>query len=306
MLSNAAFAVFLAQGSFLSDPRLREPHTRCQLAVSDMQQLPAGRTCKCSHEGVSKPRLTSTVRRHLPNRTACLDTPVRNGFQSYQAGLLLSGQHRRLQQYRRPATIPQASSSDGPSDIDNPQLRLKAQAQAPPQAPPEVATSSSTSGRTYSDYYKSQNSIYYAPTTSTGHSSSSTSSNGHHTTSSGKSSSSRSGTGNGSTGNGSTGASSATTPPPSAVEDAIAKAQAALAGAQATLSSVESLEGATPNLKLQQALKLARSFVLAGGLAVLLVGAHAFGLAWQWAAATLGALAVAGKLLVHMYSYSVK
>lgn len=80
------------------------------------------------------------------------------------------------------------------------------------------------------------------------------------------------------------------------VEDAIRKAQEALAAAETSLSSIHKLRSAQPPNKWAALLQVLMSLATAAAAGALLVASHAFGLGWQWAGATIGALALAGML----------
>lgn len=79
------------------------------------------------------------------------------------------------------------------------------------------------------------------------------------------------------------------------VEDAIKKAQEALAAAESSLSSIHKLRSAQPPGRWSALLQVAKSLATAAAAGALLVASHAFGLGWQWAGATIGALALAGE-----------
>jgi hypothetical protein len=64
--------------------------------------------------------------------------------------------------------------------------------------------------------------------------------------------------------------------------------------AESTLSSIEGMDSAAEPPKWTKLLLTVRKVVAASVLCGLMVASHAFGLAWQWAAATLGALGIAG------------
>lgn len=81
---------------------------------------------------------------------------------------------------------------------------------------------------------------------------------------------------------------------PAGVEDAIRKAQEALAAAETSLSSIHKLRSAQPPSKWSGLLQVLNSLATAAAAGALLVASHAFGLGWQWAGATIGALALAG------------
>jgi nitroreductase len=83
-------------------------------------------------------------------------------------------------------------------------------------------------------------------------------------------------------------------PDPAGVEDAIRKAQEALAAAETSLSSIHKLRSAQPPSKWSGLLQVLKSLATAAAAGALLVASHAFGLGWQWAGATIGALALAG------------
>jgi hypothetical protein len=82
--------------------------------------------------------------------------------------------------------------------------------------------------------------------------------------------------------------------PVAGVEDAIRKAQEALAAAESSLSSIHQLQSAQPPNKWQGLVVILKSMATVWGAGALLVASHAFGLGWQWAGATLGAMALAG------------
>lgn len=84
-------------------------------------------------------------------------------------------------------------------------------------------------------------------------------------------------------------------PAGSNVESALKRAQAALDAAETSLETID-LAGPKPQLPPQwlALLRVARTVTLVGAASVLLVVSHAFGLAWQWAGATLGAAGIAG------------
>jgi nitroreductase len=79
------------------------------------------------------------------------------------------------------------------------------------------------------------------------------------------------------------------------VEDAIKKAQEALAAAESSLGSIHKLRSAQPPGRWSALLQVAKSLATAAAAGALLVASHAFGLGWQWAGATIGALALAGE-----------
>ena len=203
------------------------------------------------------------------------------------------------------------SSGDASGDLDPQVLRPKARVSAPP-TPPETSTSSSTngtgpasSGHSYSDFYKSQNTKYYQHASGNSSTSSSSSSSSHHTlgTSSSKTKQPKEDEPDSATATSSSGtevSSAAASGPspaesPGAVEEAMQKAEAALAMAESTLSSIEGMDiGLEPPSKWTKIFLLVRKVVAASALCGLMVASHAFGLAWQWAAATLGALGIAG------------
>ncbi len=102
--------------------------------------------------------------------------------------------------------------------------------------------------------------------------------------------------------------SSSTTPTAPASDDspevsaAFARAQAALTRAELNLDDMQrlsidaaslELRGAPPS-RWQRAIAIARSVVIMGALAVGMLASHAFGLAVQWAGATVGAALIAG------------
>lgn len=78
------------------------------------------------------------------------------------------------------------------------------------------------------------------------------------------------------------------------VEDAIAKAQQALAAAETSLSSIEQLQSNQPPSPWTAAFKAVRSMVALAAMALLMVFSHASGLVWQWTGAFVGALGIAG------------
>jgi hypothetical protein len=78
------------------------------------------------------------------------------------------------------------------------------------------------------------------------------------------------------------------------VEDAIAKAQQALAAAETSLSSIEQLQSNQPPSPWTAAFKAVRSIVALAAMALLMVFSHASGLVWQWTGAFVGALGIAG------------
>lgn len=82
-------------------------------------------------------------------------------------------------------------------------------------------------------------------------------------------------------------------PDPAGVEDAIRKAQEALAAAETSLSSIHKLRSAQPPSNWTSLLQVLNSLATAAAAGALLVASHAFGLGWQWAGATIGALALA-------------
>jgi hypothetical protein len=79
------------------------------------------------------------------------------------------------------------------------------------------------------------------------------------------------------------------------VEDALKKAQQALAAAESSLGSIHKLRSAQPPNKWTGMLQILRSVAVVAAAGSALVASHAFGLGWQWAGATLGALGLAGK-----------
>lgn len=88
------------------------------------------------------------------------------------------------------------------------------------------------------------------------------------------------------------------------VEDAIRKAQEALAAAEDSLTSVQQLRSAQPRSRWHGWLQLLRSVVMVVASGALLVASHAFGLGWQWAGATLGAIGLAGVLHGALFKHS--
>jgi hypothetical protein len=78
------------------------------------------------------------------------------------------------------------------------------------------------------------------------------------------------------------------------VEDALKKAQQALAAAESSLDSIHKLRSAQPPNKWTELLQVLRSVAVVAAAGAALVASHAFGLGWQWAGATLGALGLAG------------
>lgn len=78
------------------------------------------------------------------------------------------------------------------------------------------------------------------------------------------------------------------------VEEAIRKAQEALAAAESSLNTVPHLQTAQPASRWHGLLQLLRSVAIVAASGALLVASHAFGLGWQWAGATLGAIGLAG------------
>ncbi|GBF93213.1 hypothetical protein Rsub_05945 [Raphidocelis subcapitata] len=189
-------------------------------------------------------------------------------------------------------------------------LRAKAQAAAPVQ-PPVVdgasagngapsngapAGTSPSNGQSYSSFYKAQNTIYH--------------------NSSGVGGAGGGGGGGGSSTNGAARhaapgaaeAAEAPAAPESSVEDALRKAQDALAAAQTSLESDAAAAAAAAAAgggggargalaavasRAVALWLLVRPAVVATSLSVAMVASHAFGLALQWAAATLSALAIA-------------
>lgn len=81
--------------------------------------------------------------------------------------------------------------------------------------------------------------------------------------------------------------------PAASVEEALQKAQAALAAAESHLSSIETLQ---PQLSTRwtKALQVVKLLALAAATAGLLVTSHAFGLTWQWVSAVAAGVGVAG------------
>eukprot|EP00197_Chlamydomonas_leiostraca_P005564 CAMPEP_0202868094 /NCGR_PEP_ID=MMETSP1391-20130828/10182_1 /ASSEMBLY_ACC=CAM_ASM_000867 /TAXON_ID=1034604 /ORGANISM="Chlamydomonas leiostraca, Strain SAG 11-49" /LENGTH=519 /DNA_ID=CAMNT_0049548209 /DNA_START=350 /DNA_END=1909 /DNA_ORIENTATION=+ len=98
-----------------------------------------------------------------------------------------------------------------------------------------------------------------------------------------------------STGTGSEGGagSSGATSGADTVAQALARAQEALAHAETSLDGIDKLPSATPPSTLPRAVKVVRDLVIVGGISVLLVASHAFGLAVQLSAAVLGSLGIA-------------
>lgn len=82
---------------------------------------------------------------------------------------------------------------------------------------------------------------------------------------------------------------------PAGVDEAIRKAQEALAAAESSLTSIHQLRSAQPPNKWTGLLQLVRSAAIVVASGALLVASHANGLGWQWAGATLGALGLAGR-----------
>jgi nitroreductase len=62
------------------------------------------------------------------------------------------------------------------------------------------------------------------------------------------------------------------------------------------LSSIHKLRSAQAPNKWSGLLQVLKSLATAAAAGALLVASHAFGLGWQWAGATIGALALAGVL----------
>jgi uncharacterized protein (TIGR00297 family) len=210
-----------------------------------------------------------------------------------------------------------ADAADGSSSDMQPKARAAAPVQPPavsdgPTGTPTGAGSSPSSPaagspsngpvapQSYSTYYKSQNTKYYTPPGGSG------------------SSSSGSGTTNGSSStprahnpapaaptNGAEPAAAAAAAAPEAdVSDALRKAQAALSAAETSLETVATADAsaaaAAPDAPAAALLARAlavwtvvRPAVVVATLSVLMVASHAFGLALQWAAATLSALGIA-------------
>jgi hypothetical protein len=83
------------------------------------------------------------------------------------------------------------------------------------------------------------------------------------------------------------------------VEDALKKAQQALAAAESSLDSIHKLRSAQPPNQWAGLLQVVRSVAVVAAAGSALVASHAFGLGWQWAGATLGALGLAGKQTSH-------
>jgi hypothetical protein len=81
------------------------------------------------------------------------------------------------------------------------------------------------------------------------------------------------------------------------VSNAIRKAQEAIAAAESSLSSIQHLPSAQLPNPWAGLLQVAKSLATVAAAGALLVASHAFGLGWQWAGATIGALALAGKQL---------
>lgn len=79
------------------------------------------------------------------------------------------------------------------------------------------------------------------------------------------------------------------------VEDALKKAQRALAAAESSLDSIHKLRSAQPPNKWTELLQVLRSAAVVAAAGSALVASHAFGLGWQWAGATLGALGLAAR-----------
>lgn len=185
-----------------------------------------------------------------------------------------------------------AAPADGDAS-DPQQLRPKAKASSPVQ-PPIVDTASHLSpgagagpgaagvgpapgAQSYSNFYKSQNTKFYQP-----------SSNGSAATPAAPAPP------------GGAGAAAAAAPAPT-VDDVLRQAQDALAAAETTLEAVgaeegpRGLRGAAAALagRAAAAWLALRPVVVVSALAVTLVASHAFGLALQWAVATLSALGLA-------------
>ncbi len=89
----------------------------------------------------------------------------------------------------------------------------------------------------------------------------------------------------------------------SSVEAAVAKAQAALAAAERSLGSLHTLRSAQlPGDSWTELLGVVRSAAAVAAAGALLVASHAFGLGWQWAAATSGALVLSGAVILVVLS----
>jgi hypothetical protein len=82
--------------------------------------------------------------------------------------------------------------------------------------------------------------------------------------------------------------------PAASVEEALQKAQVALAAAESHLSSIETLQ---PQLSTRwaKALQVVKLLALAAATGGLLVTSHAFGLTWQWVSAVAAGVGVAGE-----------
>ncbi|MEW5311050.1 MAG: hypothetical protein WDW38_002796 [Sanguina aurantia] len=76
--------------------------------------------------------------------------------------------------------------------------------------------------------------------------------------------------------------------PDSEVASAMARAHAALAKAESSLDSIESLQSASPPGPFEESLSRAKAFGLVVAVALAMLGCHAFGLGWQWLGATAG------------------
>lgn len=80
---------------------------------------------------------------------------------------------------------------------------------------------------------------------------------------------------------------------PASLEQALARAQQALALAETSLDTIEKLPSATPQKPDSPLLKLSRDVIVMGGLSTMLVASHAFGLAVQLSAAVSVSTAIA-------------
>jgi hypothetical protein len=205
-------------------------------------------------------------------------------------------QHRRQLASERVRPAAAGAQADG----SEPQpLRPKAQAAAPvqppvvdasaPQAGAGTGAAGPNNGQSYSSFYKTQNARWIS-----NNNGSSNGSNGakhappSHSAAAGAAEAAAA----------DAAAVAAEGAPESNVDDALKKAQDALAAAETSLDGAAG--GEEQGLRealLARALKawlVVRPAVLVGTLSVALVASHAFGLALQWAAATLTALGIAG------------
>lgn len=92
------------------------------------------------------------------------------------------------------------------------------------------------------------------------------------------------------------------TNPRSSVEEALQQAERALSTAETELAAMKFEDDGRGawlrNPRLLAVFNTVRTLVALGALCVFMVASHAFGLLWQWAAALVGAMGIAGEVLV--------